>query len=92
MNIRKQPWVIYDVDSCHIYDTSPAKNGATRKMTAIKAKYNDRNIAMAARNMFDANIDHDIQVKNLMNGALVTIKASERGSCCDPSTEVYWSM
>lgn len=33
-----------------------------------------------------------ITVTNLMTGKPVTIPADQRGSCCDPSTERYWSM
>ena len=38
------------------------------------------------------DIDHDVEVINMMSGNPVTIKASERGGPCDPSTERYWSM
>ena len=31
-------------------------------------------------------------VQSLMNGAAVTIRTEDRGTCCDPSTERYWSM
>jgi hypothetical protein len=33
-----------------------------------------------------------ITVKNLMSGADVEIRRSERGTCVDPSTERFWSM
>lgn len=36
--------------------------------------------------------DTMVEVKNLMTGAPVQIRKSERGGCCDPSTERYWSM
>ncbi len=85
-------WVVYNVDTCHIYDRSPTKGGATRKANALRSKKPNTNIATAESNYFNTEIDHEVEVKNLMSGALVKIRASERGSCCDPSTETYWSM
>jgi len=31
-------------------------------------------------------------VKSLMNGKEVQIREEARGTCCDPSTETFWSM
>ncbi len=36
--------------------------------------------------------DVTVEVVNLMSGRTVGIKRSDRGTCCDPSTERYWSM
>ena len=36
--------------------------------------------------------DRAVTVKNLLNGTDVQIPASQVGTCCDPSTERYWSM
>lgn len=36
--------------------------------------------------------DHDVVVKNILTGKDVTIKQSERGGPCDPSTERYHCM
>lgn len=33
-----------------------------------------------------------VEVKNIMTGKMVKIRRSDVGSCCDPSTETYWSM
>lgn len=38
------------------------------------------------------NNEPTVTVKSLMNGAAVTIRMSDQGGCCDPSTERYWSM
>lgn len=40
---------------------------------------------------FDKN-DVIVTVKNLVSGKPVQIRKSEQGTCCDPSTERYWSM
>ncbi len=36
--------------------------------------------------------DYDVVVKNILSGKDVTIKQSERGGPCDPSTERHHSM
>lgn len=36
--------------------------------------------------------DKLVIVHNLMSGKPVEIRESDVGSCCDPSTERYWSM
>lgn len=36
--------------------------------------------------------DHMVPVTNLMSGSEILIRRSELGTCCDPSTERYWSM
>lgn len=36
--------------------------------------------------------DRRVTVKSLMTGQDVEIAATTRGTCCDPSTERYWSM
>ena len=33
-----------------------------------------------------------VTVQNLMSGKDTLIRMSERGGCCDPSTERYWTM
>lgn len=36
--------------------------------------------------------DDEVEVTSMMNGAKVKIRRSDVGSCCDPSTERYWTM
>ncbi len=33
-----------------------------------------------------------VTVRNLISGADVTIRTEDRGTCCDPSQERYWTM
>ena len=33
-----------------------------------------------------------VQVRNIMNGQMVTIAADAQGTVCDPSQERFWSM
>lgn len=38
------------------------------------------------------NRDEMVTVHNLQSGKPVQISAYDKGGCCDPSTETYWSM
>ena len=38
------------------------------------------------------NNEPSVQVISLMSQKPVTIRLSEKGGCCDPSTERYWTM
>lgn len=41
---------------------------------------------------FNAQFNGWVKVKNLMSGKEVSIREQDVGTCCDPSTETYWSM
>ena len=41
---------------------------------------------------FHNEIDHDVEVINMMSNKPVIIKASQKGGVNDPSTERHWSM
>jgi hypothetical protein len=88
--MNKPIYVVYNPDTCQILHTSKSKGGATR--IANKLTDEGQNVKVLPKMMFDANVDHKITVRNLMNGQPVEILASQAGSCCDPSTETYWSM
>ena len=37
-------------------------------------------------------LEPTVETVNLMSGKKVKIQASQKGGCCDPGTERYWSM
>lgn len=41
---------------------------------------------------FTRLFDPYVEVKSLMTGQTVMIRKSEKGGCCDPSQERFWSM
>ena len=100
--------VIYDTETLHVikrYDslrgakaalTRARKSGSMRYMCSfgygrMKA---DRiaKLDVCTLSEFVNEKDKMVTVKNLMSGTEIQIRASERGGCCDPSTERYWSM
>jgi hypothetical protein len=76
-------------NNCHIYgeySTERKAKNALKKLGYPEDKF------IVTSEEFYKNMDHDVQVKNLMSGKMVTLRASQVGSCTDPSTERYWSM
>jgi uncharacterized protein (UPF0179 family) len=47
--------------------------------------------ALAAE-LKDINGDALVDVKNYMTGATVQIRRKDRGTVCDPSREIHWTM
>jgi uncharacterized protein (DUF39 family) len=41
---------------------------------------------------FEAAYNQKVTVKSLLSGKEVEIREQDRGGCCDPSTETFWSM
>lgn len=41
---------------------------------------------------FNEHLDPLVETKNLMSGAVVMIRKSEKGTCVDVGTEKYWTM
>lgn len=79
-------------DGTHIiksgFDTEKgAKTSLTRKW---KKKY--PNAQVSSNEYFNNSVDHMVTVKNLLSGLDCKIRASEKGGCCDPSTERYHCM
>ncbi len=96
--------VIYNVDSLtnkkHYKTMAAAKGAMTRlglndeavferkilKVNVVNPKWKVATIAE-----YNA-LNVDVTVYSIMNGAPVTLRKSDVGGPCDPSTERYWSM
>jgi fructose-1,6-bisphosphatase/inositol monophosphatase family enzyme len=70
------------------YTERSAKTARTRR---INSGTLDAKFEVMSREEFD-QLDVMVEVKNLMSGRPVQIRKSDRGGCCDPSTERYWTM
>lgn len=86
-------YVIYNVDTHRIYKEYETERGAKIQFTKLtnSGKLNDRWEVMD-KVLFHCIWERKEQVKNLMSGEMVEIRASDVGTCLDPSTERYWSM
>ena len=100
--------VIYNKRTKYVYATYPTDQGArtaftracTRLNTGKTAKLAGKRVnvrdlselAVTSAERFRNEINQLTTVRSLMTGAEVTIRESEVGGPCDPSTERYWSM
>jgi uncharacterized membrane protein len=64
-----------------------AKAGLTRLLKTTKLPL----LIVMSYDAYHAQLPSRV-VKNLMSGVEVQISADMVGTCCDPSTESYWSM
>jgi hypothetical protein len=88
-------FVIYNTKGFHLYKTPNGKQWFDQERTA-KAMHTRFNLGddwkVASYDEW-SQVDPDIQVRSVMNGQLVTIKASDRGNpALDPSMEGYWTF
>jgi hypothetical protein len=82
-------YLIYRPEDCLVLQTGFATEKAAG--LALKRKWGRYPTAQVASEKYFAEvIDHDIEVKGLEDGRMYTIRASDAGSCVDPSTERYW--
>jgi len=85
-------YLVVNTNTWKIRRITSTEGGAKRALTAMKKK----RIADPADEVMDYKTwkegDVLVPVKNRMSGNEVLIRRSDVGSCCDPSTERYWSM
>lgn len=95
-------WVIYNTKKftlwCgaqygakHYATERAAKAQYTRLTKGLRAVLKEEDWKVASHAEFLA-LEPEVEVISLMSGKPCKIKASERGGCCDPSTERYWTM
>ena len=89
---KPETWRIYKHPSGKeaIYETERAAQQQFTKLVNAGVLTRD-NWKVESYVEYSAN-EPMVTVKSLMNGADVQIRMSERGGCCDPSTERYWMM
>lgn len=81
-------WFI--VHNWHILKEFQTEKGAKMSLRRrYKEKYPDA--VVMSREEFNRT-EPIVETKNLMTGKTIMIRASEKGTCCDPGTERYWSM
>ena len=69
----------------------PTKRGANIARTRLHNKIGGEVYTVMSVADFNKT-DRKVKVQNLLTGKPVEINESDRGGCCDPSTERYWSM
>ena len=67
-------------------------DGETAWTKASDGSFCYPNFAILDRYFWSDRFNPMVKVKNLMTGTEVEIRTEDVGSCCDPSTERYWTM
>lgn len=88
--MTKIPHVLYNINTLHIVKRFDSERGA--KVSWSRKFNKDPELGVVSLEKFHNEIDHDIEVINLLSGKPCTIKKSEKGGPCDPSTERYHCM
>ena len=99
-------YVIYNIDTTYIFQAkgkrwynhsyateAAAKAALTRETKAGRLSKKDlKNLAIADKAEFHANIEKKVVKKNLMSGKDMEPMGVNTPLCVDPSSETYWSM
>ena len=92
-------YIIYNMKTFQLY-SKPGHYGEASYKTERSAKANLTKLKKASKlddewKVMDyarfRTIEPEVEVTSL-NGNKTKIRASDKGCCCDPSTERYWSM
>ena len=83
--------VTYNVNTTAVVKYFDTASSAKRSATVTNKNNNTSNIAFTDIENYRANIVTKKTVINLLTGAEVEID-SNTPRCCDPSSELYWSM
>ena len=82
---------VYHRKSTQIFKWFNTHSGAKRSMTCMNRNANSDEYAVAEEGFYEKNIVWRKKVKNLMTGQEIEIP-SNTPRCCDPSSELYWTM
>jgi hypothetical protein len=84
-------YVVYHVDSTVKFKSFTSESGAKRSATCMNRNAGSDKYAYASEDVYNTSVVKMKKVVNLMSGEEIEIP-SNTPSCCDPSTERYWSM
>jgi hypothetical protein len=90
MNVGTE--TLYYVRGQYGYKHYRTEQGAKAMATRLNKQYGDTKqwVTMSAAE-FDEKHNPMVETTNIMSGKTVMIRKSEKGGCCDPGTERYWS-
>ena len=85
----EEQYIIFDINTNKIRKKYSSLRVA--KAAFSRMKLDDKVYAICSYLDWNKN-DILVPVVNFMTGNIVMVRRSELGGCCDPSTELYWSM
>lgn len=85
-------FVVYDVQSIRILKHIKTEGAAKRSMAAFTKK--GRAVAYCTQEVYDNHINVMTTTYSMMDPERkpIAIRMADKGGCCDPATETYWSM
>lgn len=85
-------YVIFHIDSKMKVGWKRTLKGAKISAAAWNRRSGSTNYAILDEDIFEELYNRLTPVKNMMSGKTVWIREQDKGGCCDPATETYWSM
>jgi hypothetical protein len=84
---------LYRAPREYAHKSYASQQGAKAMATRLNKQYGDtKQWIVMSREQFEHHYNPMVETKNLMSGETVMIRKSEKGGCCDPAMERYWSM
>lgn len=84
-------YVVYHIKSTQSIKSFNTASAAKRSTTCANRNAGAIEYAYADRETYETRVVRTRRVRNLMTGKEIEI-ASNTPRCCDPSSELYWSM
>ena len=84
-------FVTYDMNSTQAIKYFDSESSAKRSATCANKRTGTKTVSYVSVPYYNTIIVTKKTVRNIMSGALVEID-SNTPRCCDPSSELYWSM
>lgn len=85
-------YVVYNLKSKRLHKVYSTERGAKIARAAANRKAGIEVFDVMDEKLFNEKHNGLVTVKNLLSGKEVQINEQSVGTCCDPSTESYWSM
>lgn len=85
-------YVIFHMDSKRRVGWKQTLKGAKISVRAWNRRSGAMNYSILDEEIFESLYNRLTPVQNMMSGKTVWIREQDKGGCCDPSTETYWSM
>lgn len=85
-------YVIFHIDSKRKVSWNETLRGAKISVAAWNRRAHGVNYAILDEEIFNDLYNQKVPVTNMLSGKTVWINQQDKGGCCDPSTEAYWSM
>lgn len=85
-------YTIFHIDTKRSVGWKQTLKGAKISCRAWNKRSGSTNYAILDDEVFQSLYNKVVPTTNLMSGKTVWIREQDKGGCCDPATETYWSM